>query len=114
MKLLTIILLSGFCLTSTAYADAPDLASVGIPNTAGAFLAFCKAKENTNACAAEIEMDYGEAKLNGKGGCTVPADMGPREMMDQTLQWLRTHPQLAGERTQSAIIAAMAELWPCR
>lgn len=83
------------------------------PDTTEEFLAFCSVKENAEKCAAEIETDYGVAVLDRKGGCNVPAGITPRELMDKTLQWLQTHQQPAGERTETAVIAAMAGVWPC-
>lgn len=103
-----------------AAAVKTGMTSMGAPDKAGPFLAFCADKKHYAKCANEIVGDNlavyaGTQGLNDSatGHCPSPDNIETPELTEKILGWLREHPELNDEDTEAAIWAAGDALWPC-
>jgi hypothetical protein len=103
-----------------AAAVKTGMTSMGTPDTIGPFLAFCEDKHHYTKCANEIVGDNmavyaGTQGLNdsAKGHCPSPDGIDTPELTRKILGWLRQHPELNDQDTETSIWAAGDGLWPC-
>jgi hypothetical protein len=93
------------------------MTSLGVPDKATLFVAYCDDKTHYNKCANEVVGDTvaiyaGNQGLNNsaKGHCSPP-DMDTKPLTDKVMTWLRAHP--SDLDTERAIWSASDALWPC-
>lgn len=96
------------------------MTSMGTPDTVGPFLAFCEDKHHYAKCANEILGDNmavyaGTKGLNdsASGHCPSPDNIDTPELTRRILGWLRQHPELADQGTETSVWAAGDAIWPC-
>ena len=94
------------------------MTSLGVPDKASLFVAYCGDKTHYNKCANEVVGDTvaiyaGNNGLNdsAKGHCSPPEDLDTKPLTDKILAWMSTHP--SDQETELAIWNASDALWPC-
>lgn len=94
------------------------MTSLGVPDKAKLFVAYCGDKTHYSKCANEVVGDTaaiyaGNNGLNesAKGHCSPPDDLDTKPLTDKILTWMSAH--LSDQQTELAIWSASDALWPC-
>jgi hypothetical protein len=94
------------------------MTSLGVPDKAALFVAYCDDKSHYNKCATEVVGDTfaiyaGNQGMNesAKGHCSPHDDIVTKPLTDKVMTWLRAHP--SDQDTERAIWSASDALWPC-